>query len=73
MDWLLVLGLKEGLVECATLCIKSWVILLSLQAISIQKQVKMGRVHKTNKCTVNASIKAAAIKSSGDDCTAWNS
>ena len=27
MDWLLVLGLEEGLVECATLCIKSWVIL----------------------------------------------
>ena len=28
--WLLVLGLEEGLVECATLCIKSWVILLYL-------------------------------------------
>ena len=27
MGWLLVLGLKEGLVECATLCIKSEVIL----------------------------------------------
>ena len=27
MDWLLVLGLEEGLVKCATLCIKSWVIL----------------------------------------------
>ena len=27
MDWLLVLGLEEGLVECATLCAKSWVIL----------------------------------------------
>ena len=27
MDWLLVLGLEEGLVECATLCVKSWVIL----------------------------------------------
>ena len=25
--WLLVLGLKEGLVECATLCVKSEVIL----------------------------------------------
>ena len=25
--WLLVLGLEEGLVECATLCVKSWVIL----------------------------------------------
>ena len=26
-DWLLVLGLKEGLVECATVCVKSVVIL----------------------------------------------
>ena len=25
--WLLVFGLEEGLVECATLCVKSWVIL----------------------------------------------
>ena len=30
MSWLLVLGLKEGLVECATLCVKSEVILLLL-------------------------------------------
>ena len=28
--WLLVLGLKEGLVECATVCIKSVVILVSV-------------------------------------------
>ena len=27
MDWLLGLGLKEGLVECATVCIKSEVII----------------------------------------------
>ena len=27
MDWVLVLGLKEGLVESATLCVKTWVIL----------------------------------------------
>ena len=27
--WLLVLGLKEGLVECATVCVKSEVILTS--------------------------------------------
>ena len=26
--WLLVLGLKEGLVECATVCVKSVVILM---------------------------------------------
>ena len=30
MDWLLVLGLEDGLVECATLCIKTWVILINL-------------------------------------------
>ena len=30
VGWLLVLGLKEGLVECATVCVKSWVILLHL-------------------------------------------
>ena len=28
MGWLFVLGLKGGLVECATLCVKSEVILL---------------------------------------------
>ena len=28
MGWLLVLGIKEGLVECATVCVKSVVILL---------------------------------------------
>ena len=31
MGLLLVLGLKEGLVECATVCVKSWVILSLLQ------------------------------------------
>ena len=30
MNWLLVLGLEEGLVECVTLCVKSWVILRNL-------------------------------------------
>ena len=28
--WLLILGLKEGLVECATVCVKSEVILLCI-------------------------------------------
>ena len=27
VDWLLILGLKEGLVECATVFVKTWVIL----------------------------------------------
>ena len=30
--WLLVLGLKEGLVKCATVCVKSEVILKSNRA-----------------------------------------
>ena len=29
--WLLVLGLKEGLVKCATVCVKSGVMLMKLQ------------------------------------------
>ena len=28
MDWMLVLGLEEGLAECATPCVKIWVILI---------------------------------------------
>ena len=31
MGWLLVLGLKEGLVECAIVCVKSEVILIHMQ------------------------------------------
>ena len=33
VGWLLVLGLKEGLVECATVCLKSWVILMFVLAM----------------------------------------
>ena len=44
MDWLLVLGLGEALVECATLCVKSLVIQRYLDMIknilSIQKKSK---------------------------------
>ena len=31
--WLLVLDLKEGLIECATVCVKSEVILMNIQCI----------------------------------------
>ena len=31
--WLLVLGIKEGLVECATVCVKSVVILNSMKVV----------------------------------------
>ena len=33
MGWLLILGLKECLVECATLCVKSEVMLMLEQEI----------------------------------------
>ena len=35
--WLLVLGIKEGLVECATVCVKS-VVILSIHDMLIFKQ-----------------------------------
>ena len=34
--WLLVLGIKEGLVECATVCVKSVVILMSLLVLATE-------------------------------------
>ena len=36
MGWSLVLGLKEGLVECVTVCVKSWVILIDLVLLVCQ-------------------------------------
>jgi hypothetical protein len=48
MDWLFVLGLEEGLVECATLCIKSWVILMKL---SLAKECLGFMVIETRKKT----------------------
>ena len=33
MDWLLVLSLKEGLVKCATVCVKSEVILFNVDVL----------------------------------------
>jgi aromatic ring-opening dioxygenase LigB subunit len=39
MGWLLVFGLKECLVECATVCVKSVVI---LTGILEEKQMKIG-------------------------------
>ena len=37
--WLLVLGLKECVVECATLCVKSEVILLSMYTYFVNSRV----------------------------------
>ena len=34
--WLLVLGLKEGLVECATVCVKSVVILINVSELALE-------------------------------------
>ena len=39
--WLLVLGLKEGLVECATVCVKSVVILLHIYTIQYWTSAKL--------------------------------
>jgi hypothetical protein len=36
-SWLLVLSLKEGLVDCATVCVKSEVILMRLLLTKLQK------------------------------------
>ena len=38
--WLLVLGLKEGLVACATVCVKSVVILILLTTINDAKELQ---------------------------------
>ena len=48
MGWLLVLGLKEGLVECATVCIKSWVILpsMSLYILWVRSVKNRWKLHK---------------------------
>ena len=40
--WLLVLGLKEGLVECATVCVKSVVILIKLAAAFLRQTSVVG-------------------------------
>ena len=40
----MVLGLKEGLVECATACVKSVVILMAFMAVNLEKEEKSGDV-----------------------------
>ena len=44
--WLLVLGIKEGLVECATVCVKSVVILLPTALLAIRNQERR-RVYRS--------------------------
>ena len=41
MDWLLVLDLEKGFVECATLCVKSWVILLDIDLDRKEKRASL--------------------------------
>ena len=38
--WLLVLGLKEGLVKCVTVCVKSEVILDHISAVAYKTETK---------------------------------
>ena len=42
MGWLLVSGLKEGLVECATVCVKIVVILIKLAAAFLRQTSVVG-------------------------------
>ena len=44
MDWLLVLGLKGDLVESATLCLKTWVMLMLVLMDWPWKRKKEGHV-----------------------------
>ena len=49
--WLLVLSLKEGLVECATVCVKSEVILLNVGVLlpnKVEKQQLLTDQQKIN-------------------------
>ena len=48
MDWLLVLGLEKGLVEFATVCLKSWVILISVSNIVEFPGAGFGRLRTFN-------------------------
>ena len=47
VGWLLVLGLKEGLVECAKVCFKSWVLLMYCDALFCHSLLNISLV-KTN-------------------------
>ena len=44
--WLLVLGLKEGLVKCATVCVKSVVILINIHS-SLEKNTMVSWLNNT--------------------------
>ena len=55
--WLLVLGLKEGLVECATVCVKSVVILKILSYKLQQPPRRWSRPHESTPIMANAQRK----------------
>ena len=60
--WLLILGLKEGLVECATVCVKSEVMLTFLNACSRSSPKQFHE--KTEFCKVySPSMSSRTIKS----------
>ena len=46
VGWLLVLGLKEGLVECATVCVKSEVILLHRRTLEKIPHISLFKISK---------------------------
>ena len=55
MGWLLVLGLKECLVECATLCIKSEVILI-LMMVSFEVAIYLAQFSDNDKSFTIANL-----------------
>ena len=66
--WLLILGLKEGLVECATVCVKSEVILTTVCHCinrfflnSIKNETFLIRI-RTHPISISLSIKKPFIK-----------
>ena len=57
MGWLLVLGLKEGLVECATACIKSEVILSQVDVGIVVVKVLLQQRFMTLKSTLGTTVR----------------
>ena len=54
MASLLVVGLEEGLVECATLCVKSWVILMFVSGLKTKVFCRKNKMLKTHNAKMGA-------------------
>ena len=58
----MVLGLEEGLVECATLCVKSWVILIHSAVLKEQYNQFLGKLYGTFNKDISGKLKAIIIQ-----------